>query len=430
MKPKIKIAILGFAREGQSTLRFIKKQPEYREAEIWVLDQNPSTKIPADAKGILGKNYLDRLGQFDLIFRAPGIPYNLPALKKARRVGVEFSSQTKLFFEHCAGTIIGITGTKGKSTTSTLIYNILKAAKKKATLAGNIGSSTLDSLPKINKKTYAVLELSSFQLQDLEESPEIAVVLDVFSDHQDSHLDLNEYYGAKANIARYQKRGNKIFFFKNSPKSRWIAQKSPGQKIAVDEKKFKLFGEKDLKIRGFHAFRNAVMAANVAMALGVPAKTVYGVVKNFRGLEHRLEFARKIGSIKFYNDSASTNPHTSAVAVKSFPDELKILITGGRDQNLNYSYKPLAEALKKSNTKLVVLFGENKNKIRKQVASSKVPIVFCDNLQAAVKTAYRYAKNLPIAIIFSPGAKSFDQFKNYADRGEQFKRLVNKLPSK
>ncbi|MBI4087290.1 MAG: UDP-N-acetylmuramoyl-L-alanine--D-glutamate ligase [Candidatus Liptonbacteria bacterium] len=471
----MRIAILGFAREGQSLLAFLKKSAQYKNAEFWIVDKKATTKIPPGVHGQLGKNYLQNLEKFGLVFRSPGVPYNLPELKKARRAGVVFSSATKLFFENCPATIIGVTGTKGKSTTSTLIYRVLKAAKKKAVLAGNIGSSALDSLPTISKKTYVVLELSSFQLQDLQTSPQIAVVLDVFPDHQDSHLNLNEYYDAKANIARYQKKGGEIFFFKHSPKSRWIAQKSRGKKIAVDEKRFELFGEKDLKLRGGHSFRNAVMAATVALNLGIPRKTVIRVIKNFRGLEHRLELVRTIrvmtpaqrkakmvysGILKnlridFYNDSASTNPHTTAAAIQAFNDKRQvtsnkrgaknhplthvachmslILIAGGQDKNLDY--KPLAEALKNSDTKLAVLYGENKKKIAGAISRIKNPglrIMLVGNLKSAVTTAYTFAKksiihNSSFVILFSPGAASFDQFKNYADRGTQFKKFVKKL---
>ncbi|MDP2598406.1 MAG: UDP-N-acetylmuramoyl-L-alanine--D-glutamate ligase [Candidatus Liptonbacteria bacterium] len=450
----MKIAILGYGREGKSVLKFIKKLPRFRGAEVWILDKNelPGSssprkrgaalrEIPTQIKAQTGKNYLKNLSKFDLVFRSPGIPWNLPQLKKARRDGVKFSSATKLFFEHCPTKIIGITGTKGKGTTTTLLYKILRQAQKqkpkqkreRVYLAGNIGVSMLEILPKLKKNGWVILELSSFQLQDLEVSPHIAAVLDVFPDHQDSHLNLKEYYEAKTNIARQQKPSDKIFFFKDHPLSRWVAQKSRGRKIAVDQNKFKLFGTASLKIPGSHNFKNAVMAAAIAKNVGVPASVITRVAKNFRGNEHRLEFVRRIGRVEIYNDSASTNPHTSAAAIRAFPGKQKILIAGGQDKNLNYA--PLARALKNSGTKLAILFGENKNRIAGAIKTSMrhgARIIIVNNLSTATRAAYAFAKKSMLhdpcsMILFSPGAASFDMFKNYADRGERFKRIVHKL---
>lgn len=438
----MKIAILGFGREGRSVLGFLKKSKKLRNAELWVLDQNPKVKIPRGAKSQLGKEYLSNLEVFDVVFRSPGIPYNLPQIKKARRSGIKFSSLTKLFFENCRGTIIGITGTKGKGTTATLLYKILKAAGKPVLLAGNIGKPALEILPKIGKNSLVILELSSFQLQDLTISPKIAVVLDVFPDHQDNHLSLNEYYGAKTNIARHQKDGDKVFYFsakgarlpasggKNNALSSWVASGGSGKKIAVDENWFGLFNKADLKMHGGHNFRNALMAATVALSLGAPAKTIIKAVKNFPGMEHRLEFVKQIGNIKFYNDSASTNPHTAAAALKAFPGRTKILLAGGQDKNLDYG--PLAEAVKISNVLLIVLFGENKKKIKEAAKRTGGAIKLVNTLKEAVVAAYQYGKARArdrdsVVIIFSPGAASFDMFKNYADRGNQFKKTVAKL---
>ncbi|MBU6500310.1 MAG: UDP-N-acetylmuramoyl-L-alanine--D-glutamate ligase [Patescibacteria group bacterium] len=411
----MRLAILGFGREGKSILKFIKKSPEYRGAKIEILDKKRS------------KNYLKNLEKFGIIFRSPGIPYNLPELKRARKTGVRFSSATKLFFNNCpTKNIIGVTGTKGKGTTSTLLYKILKASGRRVLLAGNIGKSALEILPRLKNNSLVVLELSSFQLQDLTLSPHIAVVLDIFPDHQDAHLNLREYYEAKTNVARNQKKSDKIFFFKDNALSRWTAAKSRGKKIGIDPKKFRLFGWEDLKIRGWYNFKNAVMAATVTESLGIPEKIILKTVKSFRGNEHRLEFVRKIGGVEFWNDSASTNPQTTAAAIKAFPKEGKILIAGGQDKGLDY--KPLAQALKNSDTKLVILFGENKSKIAGAIKKSGVPIKFVKDLKTAIRTSYNFAKKSPPAkILFSPGATSFDMFENYANRGKQFKLLTKKL---
>jgi UDP-N-acetylmuramoylalanine--D-glutamate ligase len=421
-----KIAILGFSREGKSLLRFIKKDPAYKNAEIWVLDKNPRAEISKVTKANLGENYLKNLGQFNIIFRSPGIPYNLPELVRARKNNVGFSSATKLFFEHCpTRNLIGITGTKGKGTTSTILYNILKAAHKRVFLAGNIGSPMLDLLPHLNKRSFVILELSSFQLQDLAVSPPIAAVLDVFPDHQDAHLNLKEYYEAKTNIARHQKSSDRIFFFGNHPLSRWIAAKSRGRKISVDEKIFRLFSPNNLKVPGHHNFENAMMAGTVARTLGISPISIVKAVKKFRGTEHRLEFVKKIGGADFYNDSASTIPEPTAAAILSFPGKNIILIAGGRSKVTNYS--PIGKAIKRSSVKLAVLIGENKHDVKLAIKSSGVPYHLSPSLKDAVRYAYIASKKLgQCVVIFSPGSQSFDMFRNYSDRGIQFKKIIKK----
>lgn len=232
----MKIAILGFGGEGKSVLKFIKRLPEHKNAEIWILDANSEIKIPAGLKTRLGPGYLDNLNEFDLIFRSPGIPYMAPKLVSARKSGVKFSSATKLFFEKCPCPIIGIAGTKGKGTTSTLIYKLLKAGGRDVYLAGNIGLPAVDILPKLHKNSLVILELSSFQLQDLEKSPNIAVVLEIFPDHQEdiktakygTHRSLSEYYKSKANIAKHQSKADSVFFFADKKQSKKNRFNRPG----------------------------------------------------------------------------------------------------------------------------------------------------------------------------------------------------------
>ena len=465
----MKIAILGFARENKSVLAFLRKSPTYKKAEFWILDRNPKLQIrPNVPKGTLiitGENYLKNLSEFDLVFRTPGVPYNLPEIQRAVKKGVEFSSATKLFFETIgkmvrrgSPRVIGITGTKGKGTTATLLYKILKACNKKIYLAGNIGSPPLGLLKKTmggprKSVPIVILELSSFQLQDLKKSPPIAVVLEIFPDHMDAHKNMGEYIDAKTNIARYQKKTDKIFYFSDNKWAKWIASKSRGKKIPVQCRDIgcpditKILGTSDvqklIKIPGFHNVRNILMAATVALSLGCPKEKIIKVIKNFRGNEHRLELVRTIRIhsehsdefvdsdriIRFYNDSASTNPQTAAAAIKSFASP-KILICGGKDKGLNYS--PLAKALKNSNTELIILFGENKNKIKKAISKSGVPIKLVQNLKTAINITYKYSKfyfldSKFLNIIFSPASASFDMFKNYAERGKKFKELVRKL---
>jgi UDP-N-acetylmuramoylalanine--D-glutamate ligase len=441
----MRVAILGFGNENKALFNFFKKDKTYKNAEFWILDKNENLKIPKGAKSILGPNYLKNLNNFDIIFRSPGVPYNLKELIKARKNGIQISSAIKLFFEKASKktkNIIGITGTKGKSTTSTLIYKILKNAGKNVILAGNIGKSPLNYLNKINKNTFVVLELSSFQLQDLKQSPHIAVVLDIFSDHQDAHKSLKEYFDAKSNICKNQNKNDIVFYFKNNPKTKNIAQKGLGKKIAIDEKNFNLFSINDLKIKGIHNFKNAAIASSVCLYLNIPKNIILKTVKNFKGLKNRIEFTRKIKInknqfIEFYNDSASTNPGSALAAIKAFPKKPKIIILGGKDKNLEYS--PLSLEIKKLEKEIpyIFLFGENKNKIYKSLkkANIKSEIIFKNNLKETISEA----KNIGIEflnknpntkefiVVFSPASASFDMFPNYKQRGEEFKKIVLNL---
>lgn len=400
----MKIAIIGFGREGKSVLKFLKKSPEYKGAKVSVLDQTD------------GPEYLKDLNSFDLIFRSPGVPYNLPEIQAALSAGKKVSSATKLFFELCPAKIIGVTGTKGKGTTATLIYEMLKANKKKVLLAGNIGLSPLEVLPKAKKGMFVVLELSSFQLQDLDRSPSVAVITEIFPDHMDVHKDLEEYLNAKSNICKMQEAGGAVVYFADNRPGAKIASFCLGKKIPVNAPN--------------NLHKNQVLATAAAKYLGCPEPVIRKVLENFKGLEHRLEFVSKKGMIRFYNDSASTNPNTTAAAVATMAAESPvILIAGGKDKNLDYA--PLVEELRNSQHRIdsVILFGENKGKISTAIGALRLPIEQVRDLKLALITAMKNAKeaNSPITILFSPGAASFDMFDDYADRGTQFKKLVRPL---
>lgn len=427
----MKVAIIGYGREGRSLYSFLRRDPEFREADIWILDQDPRLKAPRGTRVRTGKNYLTGLKDFDLAFRSPGIPYNAPEFRAARKAGVVFSSATRLFFERCPGKTIGVTGSKGKTTTTTLLYRMLCAGKKKAVLAGNIGLPMLDALPRIDRSTWVVLELSSFQAQDMEQSPEIGVLLDIFPEHQDAHGSLREYYCAKQNLILHQRAGDRTFYFSHNPTTARLARGSQGKKIPVGENGFTLFSANELKMKGLPAFRNTIMAAEVARAVGVSAGAIRKTARSFPGVAHRLELVRTLrsgpGRVSFYNDSASTNPMTSANAVSSFRGTPNALIAGGHDKNLDFA--PLRKALRGSSTAFVVLFGANRKKILRSIRPSGVHTAQASSLRDAVRKAFREMRRVPgeAAVILSPGAASFDMFRNYADRGEQFRAAVRAL---
>jgi UDP-N-acetylmuramoylalanine--D-glutamate ligase len=454
----LKIAILGYGAEGQSFLRYVKRSKPFPQAEFWILDHNPDLKIPSKVYGIpvkkeLGKHYSKSLEEFSIIVRSPGIPFNLPEIQSAIQKGVTVTSTTKLFFELCPTKIIGITGTKGKSTTSSLMYTILAKSGFKTLLAGNIGTPALDVLPEAEKADFVVLELSSFQLQDLDRSPDIAVVLDVFPDHLDAHKSIVEYLQAKGSIARHQKSFNTIFGFSDNQTSKDIMAESPAKKVLVTP-------------TPGGVSKNFQMVEAVTRFLRCPEEVIRKVLDAFKGLEHRLEFVRTIKvasqlppdpllpkntpkiqhSISFYNDSAATNPSAAAFAVSTLDQDCNslILIAGGKDKNLDY--KPLADALKKAkHASTTILFGENRDLIKRQITGSVLTSEFAADLSAAIKMAHATAKAfitekeqeskalgktlkpLTVHILLSPASASFDMFKNFYERGKTFKKIVGKL---
>ncbi|MFH0890511.1 MAG: UDP-N-acetylmuramoyl-L-alanine--D-glutamate ligase [Candidatus Liptonbacteria bacterium] len=430
----MKVAILGFGREGLATYLFLKKQPAWRDAEFWILDGNPEIKMPRGIKGNLGKNYLKGLEKFDYIFRSPGIPYLKKELQAAKKSGVKISSATVLFFEEAEKKgvhIIGVTGSKGKTTTCHLLYQILRRAGRRAFLAGNVGVASLDILSKLKRNDWVVLELSSFQLQDLRCSPPHAVVLDVFPEHLDAHSNLKEYYAAKANLVRHQKKDGLVVYMDGNSATKKIAGESRGKLVGLTGR---VLGRvrKILSLPGGHVLRNAAAAATLAREIGIPWAKIVPAIANFKGVEHRLEFIRsiKIGEKKvdFYNDSAGTNPDTTIAAIASFPKTELILLAGGHDKGL--SYKTWPKHLAETRISRVILCGANLAKIYHALGQVKRKTILAPNITTAVTLAFglaRMSKQKRVAILLSPGAASFDQFRNYAERGKVFKFLVNKL---
>ena len=447
----MKIAIIGFGREGQAVYRYVRKS-DFLTSEIWVLDQNLKIKAPRGVHKQLGKNYLRGLEKFDLIFRSPGVPYhtlnpkpypsNITSIDTILRLGArrsnvtgytlnpQITSLTKLFFEKAPCPIIGITGTKGKGTTATLLYLALKASGWKAHLAGNIGSPALSLLPQfhvLRGREIVVLELSSFQLQDIDRAPQIAVVVDVFPDHLDAHRNLEEYYEAKAQIAQKQQPSDVIFYLADNKLSTKIAKQSPGRQLSIWHylsAQARRDLKKHLQIPGGHNFRNAQAAYAVAKYLGCPHKKIIEAFSRFRGNEHRLEYVRTVGGVKYYNDSANTTPEGTVAAAQAFKEQ-KIIIAGGKDKGLDY--KIWATALPRCRLRALILMGENRNKIKKALRiTNKLRIYESENLKEAVLLAQKLTKPGDV-VILSPGAASFDMFKSYADRGQKFEALVKSL---
>jgi len=408
----MKIAILGYGLEGKSALKFLKKK--YQKADFIIRDIKRQ-----------GKDYLKNLENFDTIVRSPGIPYLSPQIQKAKKHEVKITSATKLFLENTDAKIIGVTGSYGKSTTATLIYKLLKAGGLNAFLVGNIGKPAIEILPKLKKNSVIVLELSSFQLQGLDFSPNTAVVLDISPAHLDHHKSFKEYLMAKSNIARFQKERDKIFYFGNSHNSSWVSNTGNGKKIPVSVDNFNFFSPNDLIMVGEHNFKNAVIAFFAASDLGINNKILLKTIKSFKGLEHRLNLVSNTSEVSFYNDSASVTPEATLAALKAF-NQKKILIAGGLGRNLNY--KILSKAIDKDDVKSTILLGENKNQIA-SFAKEKAKLKLVSTLEQAVKAASSVARPGDV-VLFSPGSASFDMFGSYKERGRIFVDLVKKLKAR
>lgn len=447
-----KIAILGFGIEGQSVADYLIDKTD----NIVVLDEKNRSDFNLkvlkgyESRGIefrWGK--IEDLNSFDIVFRSPGINPASKYILDAKHSGVTITSATKLFFDLCPAEIIGVTGTKGKGTTSTLIYEMLKESGEDVYLGGNIGNPPLEFLNKLDKDSKVVLELSSFQLIDLEKSPHIAVMLMTTVEHLDYHKDVYEYIEAKRNIFKYQSADDYAIVNQDYPASNEsdIVTEAKVYKISRENKVFSegcfvIKNDLVLKINdtektiikidevalpGKHNLENAAAASMAAVISGVDIPTIKHVLKTFKGLPHRIEFVATVRGVSYYDDSFSTTPETAIAAIESF-SEPKILILGGSSKNSDFT--ELGEAISNSDSiKAIIGIGEEWSRINAEIKNqkSKIEIIEgCKNMEEVVKAASEIAE-VGDVVLLSPACASFDMFKNYKDRGEQFKIEVNKL---
>ena len=446
-----KIAVLGIGLEGRSVIDFLQD----KSADITVLDEKKNEKDIEGLGELKGKGVKFVFGKFsgldkyDIIFRSPDIVLHSEEIIKAKEKGVEISSSTKLFFQLCAGKIVGVTGTKGKGTTSTLIYEMLKSQGIHVFLGGNIGVVPLGFLSEITPKSYVVLELSSFQLEDLDESPHIAVVLMITSEHLDHHKDTLEYIDAKRNIVRFQNPGDFAIVNKDYPTSNesdsftdgevyQISREFPVERgcyvkdgyivTKLDNIEDRIIATKEIFIPGRHNLENACSAVMAATIVGVDKDDIIKVLKTFRGLTHRLELVTEIKGVKYYDDSFSTIPESVIAAIEAFSNP-EILILGGSSKNSDFT--ELAETIRKApNIKAIIGIGEEGERINSEFrmgTNLNIPIIEdCQNMKEIVEAAAKVA-GIGDIVLLSPACASFDMFKNYKDRGDQFKREVFSL---
>lgn len=451
-----KIALLGFGIENVSVAKFLI----FHKIEFTILDRASVEKLSDQAKKLIedeklefkgGENYLSDLDQFNIIVRSPGVPYLTPEIQAAKKIGVEITSSTKLFFDLSSATIIGVTGTKGKGTTASIIKEIIAQSFKKNTnsakvyLVGNIGVPSFDIIAEVESNDIVVFELSSFQLQDMEVSPHIAVIVNLADDHLDHHQTVEEYRETKQNILKYQNKNDFAIINWDYPESRKLSkfgdakkfffsskEKVNGAYVAQSGEVFltrsneKVCNQSDLKIIGRHNLENVAAAAIVGDILEIPIQDIYLAVKEFDGLPHRLEFIRQIDGVKFYNDSFSTNPTPTIAAIKSFDVPITIIL-GGSEKGADFSL--LAKVVKSSTVKNVISIGVEGPKIRQALIENRANVNILNggkNIESIVELAMKNTVSGGV-VLFSPACASFDMFKNYKDRGEKFIAAVKNL---
>ena len=447
-----RIAIIGL---GVSNAPLIKYLADFG-AKIMVFDKRTEEKIDKeiieDINGLgleksFGENYLSKLKDFDIIFKSPSCRPDLPEIEQEVVRGAELTSEIELVLELAPCKIIAVTGSDGKTTTTSLIYEILKN-KYKCYLGGNIGIPLFTKISEMKPEDIVVLELSSFQLMTMKKSPEIAVITNVTPNHLDIHKSYEEYIEAKANIFKNQKEDDILVLNYDNEITRKFAEQAEAQviffsskeklsngvifndgtiKICNDDLRRHILKLKDTKLRGVHNGEN-ICAAIAATKKLVDIDDQIKAITNFEGVNHRIEFVKEINNCKWYNDSIASSPTRTIAGLNSFEEEI-VLIAGGYDKHLDYS--PIAEPIL-NKVKTLILMGQTAEKIynavreKQKELKTEIEIYKVNSLEEAISTAKIYAKPKQV-VLFSPASASFDMFKNFEERGNKFKELVMKM---
>ena len=460
-----RIGILGFDRNNRGITAWLLR---HNLGQITILDEGVISQD--DSINVhewrTGADAFSKLTDFDVLIRTPGVKLSRPELVAAKKAGVEITSQTRLFFEFAPAQIVGVTGTKGKGTTASLIRAVLDAVPAKqgnVYLAGNIGLDPFEFIDDLGSNDVVVLELSSFQLQDLDKSPHVAVVLGITSEHLDYHSTTEEYTKAKTSIVRFQTEndiavinadsntarsfsdigsGQAMLFSRNNEVEkgafvRWVGkgENRVGEVVLRDGKNndVMVLRSNELKLRGEHNLDNVMAAVLGAYVMGAPMNIIHSAICEFPGYEHRLQFIGEINGVACYDDSAATAPDPTMAAVRSFRENVH-LIVGGATKNLDFA--ELGQVIAKESTVVTItpLGDAEAPKIVAAVEGARIgnrplilPTVF--NMRAAVQSAHSQAAPGDV-ILLSPAATGFDLFKNYVDRGNQFLASVKELQNK
>lgn len=438
-----KVSVIGLGISNKPLIKYLVKL----SADVTVYDKRTPEQLKDDytefsklgIKFVTGENYLDNLSG-EIIFKTPGLRFDHPALLAAKFRGSVVTSEMEVFFDICPANIIAVTGSDGKTTTTTLIHKMMTAAGYKTWLGGNIGNPLLADAENMTSSDWVILELSSFQLHTMRKSPKIAVITNLSPNHLDVHKDYAEYIDAKKNIMRYQGADDKLVVNGSNEETAKIGSEAKGKCADFSSKTdayVHLEGDmivrggtevldiKDIKIPGMHNVEN-YMAAIAAVEGLVDDEIIKDVAETFGGVEHRIELVRTLGGVRYYNSSIDSSPNRTINTLKVF-DKKVILIAGGKDKGIPYDDVGPAIADK---VKLLILIGKTSDKIEeavKKCAQQGIPeIIHCTDYAEVVKTAHDRAETGDI-VLLSPASTSFDMFANFEERGNLFKKLVNEL---
>lgn len=449
------ILLLGMGVEGQSALKVIRAR--FPQARISVADRNESASVEAQdsvplQRVILGPDYLKHLGEFDAVIKSPGVPWG-DEVRGAHQAG-KLTSATEIFFDTVGrDKIIGVTGSKGKTTVATLIHRVLQEAGKNAHLLGNVGACALDFLDKDVQDALFVYELSSYQLEGMRVSPKIAVWTTFFPSHLSYHGSMAAYAAAKSNIARFQREGDTFIYNARYREIQEVARTSGGSVVSYnhpesyhlenatafmgEEKLFSLAGAKPL---GAHNKENMLGVIAASLSLGVDFGTIEKALSSFEGLPHRLEHAGTAKGIDFYNDSIAVAPEAALAAIEVFGERLGTVILGGVDNDHDFS--ELIKKLFEHKVQNIVVMGANAKKIQKELQKQsmfyekkdmyepEVSLIGESDgaaaMEGAVASCLEHTQEGKVCLL-SPGAQSFDLYKNFEERGERFMESIKKL---
>lgn len=428
----MKVAIVGYGVEGQSAYRYYAAQPD---VDITIYHKERPAGLPENVKVVLDAHATELTG-YDVVLRSP------PVTPSSLRTDGRISTVTEEFIS-VFGTerLIGVTGSKGKGTMSALVYAMLGAAGKRVHLGGNIGVPALDLLPDIRDGDYVVLELSSFQLWAMQKSPHIAVVGMITPDHLDVHAGFDDYINAKANIARHQTGEDILIYHPTNEHSKWIADQSPAstklryaspEAAHIEDDCFVIDGQKichtsDVQIPGRHNLENICAALTAAWQVTQDQEALARAIREYKGLEHRIEFVRTVDGVDYYDDSFAASTSAAVVAAQAF-DAPKVMILGGYDRGIDLG--DMVDELTSANLRKVLLIGKTAPRLRELFETAGkgalVEELGAASMREIVAKAQEAAQKGDV-VVLSPGSASFDMFKDYKDRGNQFKEAVKAL---
>ena len=449
------VAIMGMGISNTPLIKYLMDL----DANITVFDKKTEEELDKalieeyaiqGVKFSLGENYLKNLVGYDIIFRSPSMRPDTPELENELDRGAILTSEIEMLIDLCPGKIIAVTGSDGKTTTTTLIYKMLQEANYHCYLGGNIGIPLFAKIDEMKPEDIIVLELSSFQLMTLKKSPQIAVVTNVSPNHLDIHKSYEEYIEAKKNIFKYQDKDGIVVLNYDNDITRDFSLEAKGEvryfstkvklddgvildndiiKISDGKIRTQIINTDEILLLGRHNIENACTAIAAVKDL-VPPECIVKVLTTFKGVEHREEFVRTINGARWYNDSIGSSPTRTIAGLLSFKNKV-ILIAGGYDKHLDYT--DLGRYIV-DHVKALILLGQTREKIKVATCAElanrenkiDLPIIESDTLEEAVKSAYDIAKEGD-TVFFSPASASFDMFKNFEERGNKYKELVEKL---